>query len=55
MEIRFMTPTEVWESFNPVKEPLETYVEKCQLKNGCLETEMFFTVPFTVPNRDEPA
>ena len=43
MEIKFMTPTEVWESFNPVKEPLETYVEKCQLKNDCLETEMFFT------------
>ena len=38
-----MTPTEVWETFNPVKEPLETYVEKCQIKDEFMETDMFFT------------
>lgn len=47
MEIKFMTPTEVWETFNPVKDPLETYVEKCQQKDDCMETDIFFTAENT--------
>lgn len=38
-----MTPIQMWEGYNPVKDPLETYIQKCNVLNDIAETEMYFT------------
>ncbi|NLZ24983.1 MAG: hypothetical protein GX891_00780 [Clostridiales bacterium] len=43
MEHKFLTPTEMWENFNPVKEPLEESVERLYEKGSLQFTEAFFT------------
>ena len=43
MEHNFMTPIQMWEGYNPVKDPLETYIQKCNVLNDIAETEMYFT------------
>lgn len=43
MEHKFMTPIQMWEGYNPVKDPLETYIQKCNVLNDIAETEMYFT------------
>ncbi len=38
-----MTPTEVWEGFNPTKEPLETSIISSEESGNCVRNEIFFT------------
>ena len=38
-----MTPTEVWDGFNPVKEPLETSIISSDEKDNFVCTKLFFT------------
>ena len=43
MELQFLTPTAVWEGFNPKKDPLETSTVFSEENNFVLTTGTFFT------------
>lgn len=46
-----MTPTEVWEGFNPVKEPLETSIISSEEIENTVYSKVFFTSETTVKGR----
>lgn len=46
-----MTPTEVWEGFNPVKEPLETAIISSEEIENFVEDKIFFTSEKTPSGR----
>ncbi|MDR2634404.1 MAG: hypothetical protein LBC13_00305, partial [Clostridiales bacterium] len=43
MSYKFLTPLQVWESFNPVKEPVELSIMKTSEHEGIHSSECFFT------------
>lgn len=43
MEFQFLTPTQLWEGFNPVKEPLQTAVQSSVEEGKLQVTKFFFT------------
>lgn len=43
MELQFLTPTEVWEGFNPKKDPLEASITSTEIKDNIVESSLFFT------------
>ncbi len=43
MELQFLTPTVVWEGFNPVKDPLETSTIFSEETDNLISTGTFFT------------
>lgn len=43
MELQFLTPTEVWEGFNPKKDPLEASITSTDVKDNLVESSLFFT------------
>ncbi len=51
MELQFLTPTEVWEGFNPVKDPTETSIISSSEKDNTVEEEVFFTSETTASGK----
>lgn len=43
MELQFFTPTEVWEGFNPKKDPLEASITSTDVKDNLVDSSLFFT------------
>ena len=43
METRLLTPTEMWEGFNPVKEGTETSIISAREKGNIATSDIFFT------------
>lgn len=51
MELKFLTPTEVWEGFNPIKEPLETSIISSEQTDNLVKAKQFFTAETTLDGR----
>ena len=51
MEMRLLTPTEIWEGFNPVREGTETSIISSKVKDNLITTEVFFTSEKTASGR----
>ena len=51
MEMRLLTPTEIWEGFNPVKEGTETSIISSREKDNLITAEVFFTSEKTASGR----
>ena len=47
MELKFMTPTEVWEGFNPQKAPLESSIISSETDDNFVCSKQFFTADTT--------
>ena len=43
MELRFMTPTEVWEGFDPTQAPLEASIVSSEASGNFASTRQIFT------------
>ena len=51
MELRLLTPTEIWEGVNPVKEGTETSIFSSREKDNIVTAEVFFTSEKTASGR----
>ena len=51
MEMRLLTPTEIWEGFNPVKDGTETSIISSREKDNLVTTDVFFTSEKTASGR----
>ena len=51
MEMRLLTPTEIWEGFNPVKDGTETSIISSRENDNIVTTEVFFTSEKTASGR----
>lgn len=51
MEMRLMTPTEIWEGFNPVRDGTETSIISSRENDNIVTTEVFFTAEKTESGR----
>lgn len=51
MELKFLTPTEVWSTFNPVKESLETALVSSIETGNIVQNRLFFTAESTDKGR----
>ena len=51
MEMRLLTPTEIWEGFNPVKEGTETSIISSREKDNIVAADVFFTSEKTASGR----
>ncbi len=51
MELRLLTPTEIWEGVNPVKEGTETSIFSSREKDNIVTAEVFFTSEKTAGGR----
>ena len=51
MELRFMTPTEVWEDFDPSQAPLEASIISSQSTDNVVCTRQVFTAETTKDGR----
>lgn len=51
MEMRLLTPTEIWEGVNPVKEGTETSIFSSREKDNIVTAEVFFTSEKTASGR----
>ncbi len=47
MELKFMTPTEVWEGFNPAQAPLESSIISSETDDNLVCSKQFFTANTT--------
>lgn len=49
--MQLLTPTEIWEGFNPVKEPTETSIISSRENDNLVATDLFFTSEKTAGGR----
>lgn len=51
MELKFMTPTEVWEGFNPTQDPLESSIISSETDENFVCAKQFFTAKTTASGK----